>query len=130
MRYLTDQQIEVGAKTLQGKTTFAWLEGGACLVRRSTIDAPGFPDGIAIIGSDDARGECFMIYFDEREVSRKYDVQLGETGIVWKRDDAKFAQQFTLTVAGDGRTMREQGLMSRDWGPAEPDLELTYTRLG
>jgi len=40
---------------------------------RSEIDEPGIPSGVAIVGSDDATGEYFMLYFDERGVSRKYD---------------------------------------------------------
>jgi hypothetical protein len=36
----------------------------------SEIDEPEIPSGIAIIGSDDATDEFFMLYFDERGVSR------------------------------------------------------------
>jgi hypothetical protein len=58
--------------TLHGHTSFAWLEGGAFLIMHSEIDEPEIPSGIAIIGSDDATDEFFMLYFDERGVSRKY----------------------------------------------------------
>ncbi|MCR6670402.1 hypothetical protein [Devosia ginsengisoli] len=42
--------------TLRGKVSFAWQDGGAFLVWRSEIEDPLFPDGIAIVGSDDAAG--------------------------------------------------------------------------
>src|SRR5436190_8828471 len=58
--------------TLHGQTSFDWLEGGAFLMMHSAIEEPGIPTGIAIFGSDDATGELFMLYFDERGVSRKY----------------------------------------------------------
>ena len=41
---------------------------------RSEIDEPEIPSGLAIFGSDNATGEYFMLYFDERGVSRKYNV--------------------------------------------------------
>ena len=60
--------------TLHGRTSFTWIEGGAFLVMRSEIAEEKIPAGIAIFGSDDASGEFFMLYFDERKVSRKYQV--------------------------------------------------------
>jgi len=51
---------------LLGIRSFSWI-------MRSEIDEPGIPSGVAIVGSDDATGESFMLYFDERGVSRKYD---------------------------------------------------------
>jgi hypothetical protein len=35
-------------KTLHGRTSFAWSDGGAFLVMRSEIDEPEVPSGIAI----------------------------------------------------------------------------------
>jgi len=67
---------------LHGRTSFEWLEGGAFLVMRSEIDEPGIPSDIAIIGSDDSTKEYFMLYFDERGVSRKYGVGLRDN--IWK----------------------------------------------
>src|SRR5262245_33421867 len=62
--------------SLHGRTSFDWLEGGAFLMMHSEIDEPGIPSSIAIFGSDDATEEYFMLYFDERGVSRKYEVTL------------------------------------------------------
>src|SRR5581483_8711010 len=62
--------------TLHGHASFEWLEGGAFLMMYSEIDEPGVPTGIAIFGSDDATKEFFMLYFDERGVSRKYEAML------------------------------------------------------
>jgi hypothetical protein len=52
-------------KTLHGRTSFGWSDGGAFLVMRSEIDEPGIPSGIAIFGTDDDAKECSMLYFDE-----------------------------------------------------------------
>src|SRR6187402_3917144 len=59
-------------EVLIGHASFNWMEGGAFIIMQTTIEHKDFPDGIAIFGSDDSSDEYSMIYFDEREVSRKY----------------------------------------------------------
>lgn len=120
----------VPGTTFHGRTSFSWHEGGAFLLMRSEIDEKEIPNGAAIIGSDDAAGTFFMIYFDEREVSRKYDVTLIDRGLVWSRDEAGFAQRQTLVADGDGARLVGTGEMSRDGGEWEGDLSLTYERIG
>src|SRR5688572_8341814 len=61
---------------LHGHSSFKWIEGGAFLIWYSSVDREGFPSGIGIFGSDDVAKELFMLYFDERKVSRKYDVSV------------------------------------------------------
>ena len=119
----------VPGTTFHGRTSFAWMEGGAFLLMHSQIDEPEIPSGIAVYGTDDATGECSMLYFDERGVSRRYEVSLRDN--VWKswRDDPGFSQRMVGTIAADGRTIVSRGEMSRDGAPWEPDLALTYTRI-
>jgi hypothetical protein len=114
--------------TFHGRTTFDWLEGGAFLIMHSRIDEPGIPSGIAIFGSDDSTGECSMLYFDERGVSRRYEVDLRDVVWKWWRDAPGFSQRFTGVIAADGRTIVSRGELMRDGASWEPDLELTYTR--
>jgi hypothetical protein len=115
--------------TLHGRTTFEWLDGGAFLYMRSEIDDPRFPAGIAIIGSDDEAGTFTMLYFDQREVSRRYEVTIDAGVMRWERATPAFSQRFALTISADGHTMHGVGEMSRDGGAWGPDLELTYTRV-
>ena len=119
----------VPGTTFHGRTSFAWHEGGAFVVMRSEIDEPEVPSGVAMIGSDDAVGTFTMLYFDERDVSRRYTVEVGDGEVAWHRNEAGFAQRMVLTVAGDGSRLEAQGTMSRDGGPWEDDLQLTYERL-
>ena len=114
--------------TYHGRTTFEWLAGGAFLLVRSQIDEPQIPSAIAIIGTDDATGECTMLYFDERDLSRKYEVSFRNNELTWWRNAPGFSQRFTGTIAADGRTMVARGEMSRDGAGWEPDLQLTYRR--
>jgi hypothetical protein len=93
---------------------------------RSHIDHPKFPDGVAIFGSDDQAGTYYQIYFDERGISRKYDVSIKDNQIKWWRDDDRFSQHFTMAIEKDRLTTT--GEMSRDGGDWEKDLSLTYTK--
>jgi uncharacterized protein DUF1579 len=114
---------------LHGRVSFEWLEGGAFLIMRSEIDEPRFPDGVAIFGSDDVEKKFFMLYFDERGVSRKYTVSMEGNQLKWWRDDPSFSQRMSITIEDDGNKMSSKGEMSRDGGAWEDDLELTYTRV-
>lgn len=115
--------------TLHGRTSFEWLEGGAFLLMRSEIDEAGIPTGLAMIGSDDATGEYFMLYFDERGVSRKYDVSLRDNILKWWRNAPGFSQRYTGTIIEDGNTIIGKGELSRDASSWEQDLDLTYKRV-
>ena len=116
-------------ETVHGRVSFAWQDGGAFLVWRSEVDDPRFPDGIAIVGSDDEAGTVFLSYFDERGISRKYDITLGENGFAMERRDSKFTQRMTFTLeAGDTR-MVSRGQMSREGGAWEDDLSQTFERV-
>src|SRR5262249_30923663 len=75
----------------------------------SEIDEPDIPSGIAIFGSDDALGEYFMLYFDERGVSRRHDVSLHDNVLQWWRNAPGFSQRNTLTIEDDGQTIIGKG---------------------
>jgi hypothetical protein len=120
----------VPGTVFHGRTSIDWLAGGAFLRMRSEIDEPDIPSGIAIIGSDDAVGQLTMLYFDERGVSRRYEVAVGNGSVTWWRDAPGFSQRFTCTLAENGHTFHGQGRLSRDGSTWEGDLELTYTRAG
>lgn len=115
--------------TLHGRTVFEWRDGGAFLCVRSEIDEPGVPSGISIIGSDDKMGTFAMLYFDERGVSRRYEVAMDGGVMRWWRDAPGFMQRYTVTMSVDGNTLHGVGELSKDDGPWGPDLELTYTRV-
>lgn len=114
---------------LHGETTFEWLDDGAFVLWRSSMNDPRFPVGVALFGSDDERGEYFMLYFDSRGVSRKYDVGVDGSTIRWWRNAPALSQRQTWTIGGVGRSVVAKGEMSRDGGAWEGDLSGTLTRL-
>ncbi len=116
-------------KVLHGRTSFSWMEEGAFLMMRSENEEGNLPSGIAIFGSDDAVGELFMLYFDERKVSRKYEVSLQDKVFKWWRNDPAFSQRFTCLINDLDGTMIGKGEMCKDGTSWEKDLELTYRRV-
>jgi hypothetical protein len=70
-----------------------------------------------------------MLYFDERGVSRKYDVVVSGNAIRWWRDAPSFSQRYTWTIEDGGRVIKGKGELSRDGSTWEDDLQLTYTRI-
>jgi hypothetical protein len=115
--------------TLHGRCSFHWIEGGAFLMWKSEVDEPGIPSGIAIFGSDEATHEIFMLYFDERKASRKYDVAAGAKTIRWWRNAHGFSQRYSWTIAENGDTLIGKGELSRDGTHWEKDLEQTFSRV-
>jgi hypothetical protein len=114
----------LGDQELHGRAVVEWIEGGAFLRIRSEVDHPEIPDGIEIIGSDDKAGTYYMLHFDERGISRKYDVSITDSQLKWWRDDAEFSQRFTMDIR-PGKLV-SSGEMSRAGGEWEQDLSLTY----
>jgi hypothetical protein len=114
---------------LHGRTSFEWLENGAFLVMRSEIDDPRFPQGIAILGSDNSEGEYYMLIFDERGVSRKHEVSLRDNVWKWWRHAPGFFQRYEGSIVDNGNTIIGKGELSKDGVSWEQDLNLTYTRV-
>src|SRR3954451_6165801 len=119
----------VPGTTFHGRTSFEWFENGAFVLMRSETGEPEIPSAVAIIGSDDAAGTLTMIYFDERDISRRYTVEVTEGQVRWHRDEAGSARALVLSTAADGGRLEGRGKMSRDGGPWEGDLQLDYERI-
>ncbi len=119
---------QVPNATLYGRTSFEWIENGAYLLMRSEIDDSRFPSGLAIFGSDDVQKKFFMLYFDERGVSRMFNISIENNVITWWRDQPGFSQRCTNTISTDRKTIISKGELSKDGSIWEKDLELTYSR--
>lgn len=89
----------------------------------------GFPTGTAIFGSDDATAAYFMMYFDERKVSRKYEVSFQDGVLKWWRNAPRFSQRYTWTITEIGNSIIGKGELSKDAVIWEKDLDLTFTSI-
>ena len=125
----TGTHLLIPDKILHGRSSFEWLENGAFLIWRSEIDDPRIPSGIAIIGSDDSTEEYFMLYFDERAVSRKFEVSFRDNIWKWWRNAPGFSQRYQGAIVEGGNTIISKGELSKDGSSWEKDLDLTFTRV-
>ena len=116
-------------KVLAGKSSFEWIEGGAFLKWYLEVDEEGFPVGIGIFGSDDATGELFMLFFDERKISRKYEVSVEDNVVSWWRNVLGFSQRYSWTITDNGNTIIGKGELCEDGETWGKDLDQTFTRV-
>jgi hypothetical protein len=114
---------------LHGHTSFSWIEGGAFVIMRSENDEGKIPAGVAIFASDNTKGEVFMLYFDERQVSRKCDVTFRNNVLKWSRNGPEFSQRYTFTISEDGDTIVSKGEISENGVTWEHDLDQIYNRI-
>jgi hypothetical protein len=112
-----------------GRTSFTWLEGGHFLVQRWTVDVPGAPDGIAILGEDADTGELVQHYFDSRGVARVYRMRLEDGTWELRRDGPDFWQRFRGRLGEDARTISGAWETSPDGSDWQHDFDLLYTRV-
>ena len=113
---------------LAGRTAFDWHHGGAFIMMRSEVDDPRFPDGVAIIGSDDGAGSFALSYFDERGVSRLFALTIGAGEVTWRRDDPVLAQCVTVRALAGGDELISTGRMSKNGGDWTDDLSQHFRR--
>ncbi len=86
----------------EGGTSFAWHESGAHLVQRTTVQDPGVPDSVSIIGADAANGTFFQLYSDVRGVSRIYELTIADGERKLWRTRKPFPQRFSARFDADG----------------------------
>lgn len=116
-------------RTVRGKVTFERIEDGAFVRMHSRMVDPEFPEGVALFGTDGEHPGATMLYFDERGVSRRYDVTFQADGFTWSRDSDKLAQRFRVTIAAGGRSMEGVGEMKPEGEAWGADLCLSYVRV-
>jgi hypothetical protein len=112
----------------EGEVSFEWIEQRAFLVQRWRVPEPAAPDGIAVLGWDEAAGGLVQRYFDSRGVSRVYRTSLQDG--VWRlwRDQPGFDQRYAGTLSADGTTIAGAWQRRTDGETWEHDFDLIYTR--
>jgi len=118
-----------GGEPGEAWASFQWHESQAHLVARSSIDAPGAPDSISIIGCDAANGVYYQLYSDDRGVCRVYAMSIGAGE--WKlwREGDPFPQRFIARFEDEGRTIVGRWEKAQDGSTYTTDFDLTYTRV-
>ena len=125
------QAIAPGGEPWPGKAraTFEWHDSGAHLVARSTVEMPGAPNTVSIIGCDAANGTYYQLYSDDRGVCRVYAMTIGDGEWRLWREGQPFAQRFIGRFADDGDTILGRWEAAKDGTNYETDFDLTYRRV-
>ncbi len=115
--------------TIRGEVYFDWLEDGAFLVMRMGTQRSGTPSAIWLINRDDASSDYKVFYYDDRKVSRIYEMSF--SGKVWKlwRQSPNFSQRFEGHIVNDGNKILAKWEKSEDGQNWEHDFDVTYTRM-
>lgn len=97
------------------------------LVIRST-DADKKPSDIWVIGYSDPQEKYQMFYYDQRGVSRIFDMTFANKKFVFLREDKDFYQRMTLIIKADG--LHSVAEASEDKGKTwRKDLEMDHVKL-
>ena len=111
---------------VKGYTTIERLQD-AFLVLRSS-DADKKPSDVWVIGYSDPQEKYQMFYYDERGVSRIFNVDFNGTKMVFWREDKDFYQRMTLEVKAD--SLHSIAEASDDEGKTwRKDLEMSFIRV-
>ncbi len=113
---------------VKGHVSFEWLENGAFLVMRMG-ERTSRPWAIWLISRDETHPNYQVLYYDDRQVSRIYEMSFANG--VWKmwREAPDFWQRYEGQVSADGNTITAQWEKSNDGVQWEHDFDIRYTRV-
>jgi hypothetical protein len=102
--------------------SFDWLEDGAFIIEH-------WATSTWVIGPDDMNETYYVLYHDERGVSRAYQMSL--SAVTWKlwRNSPGFSQRFEGKFSDDGKTITARCEKSFDGSTWEHDFDLTYLKI-
>jgi hypothetical protein len=113
---------------IYGKSSFEWIEDGAYIVLRQGDRDAGSPIATWLISRDESKKEFAIFYYDDRNVSRIYQMSFDKG--LWKiwRKAPGFSQRFKGIISEDGKTITaswEKSINGKEW---EHDFDLIYSR--
>jgi len=112
---------------IKGTAIFEWFEGGDFLILRQGTKKKA-PWATWFIGHDEDSRNYTVLYLDDRQSSRVYEMSF-EDGI-WKiwRTSPGFAQRFTGTISDDKKTITGYWEKSTDGKRWDHDFDLKYKK--
>jgi hypothetical protein len=115
--------------TVKGEVFFDWLENEAFVSMRMGGDPSISQGAIWLISRDEASPDYKVFYYDDRKVSRIYEMSFSDK--VWKlwRQAPNFSQRFEGKIINDGNKILAKWENSNDGQTWEHDFDVTYTRL-
>jgi hypothetical protein len=115
--------------TMTGHVSIEWLQEGAFLVMYMGSQPPGTPDAIWLMGRDESTPSYVVLYYDNRKVSRVYEMSFSDgTWKMW-RNSPDFSQRFEGKLSEDGNTITAHWQKSSDGSTWEHDFDVTYVKV-
>jgi hypothetical protein len=114
------------SEVVEAPASFEWYESGEFIVlRQGTEDTP---HATWIIGHDQDAQNYTVLYFDDRHVSRVYEMSFENDAWKMWRNGPEFMQSFEGKVSDDKNTIAGAWSKSKDGKKWEHDFDLTYSR--
>jgi hypothetical protein len=88
----------------------------------------GAPDAIWLIGRDESTPNYSVLYYDNRKVSRVYEMSFSDGAWKMWRNSPGFSQRFEGKFSKDGNTITARWEKSSDGSTWEHDFDVVYTR--
>lgn len=112
--------------TVVGTASFEWVEHGFILWRFK-LGTNDVPEAVSILGYSSAADRFEAFYYDNRGVSRIFDMSFDGKHWSLLREDSDFYQRFSAQVDGDTITARWEA--SEDQGKTwRKDYDLLFTK--
>ena len=114
---------------VKSKVIFEWLEDAAFLIIRMGENPSKSQGAIWLINRDESSPDYKVFYYDDREVSRIYEMSFADQ--VWKlwRGSPSFSQRFEGKIDHDGNRISAKWEKSNDGRTWEQDFDVMYTRV-
>ncbi|MBX4186812.1 MAG: hypothetical protein KW802_00950 [Candidatus Doudnabacteria bacterium] len=115
---------------LSGICIIYWLQEGGLVTMKTIMNQKEIPELFAVFGHDDKNDpeKDTMLYFDERGVSRIFEVYLNDQEWRYWRNAPHFSQRFTGTFQDGGNTIVGLSELCEDDITWKRDLELIFVR--
>lgn len=110
-----------------GTASFEWVEN-AFVLWRFKLDTSDAPDSVTVMGYSSPTERFAAFYYDNRGVSRIFDMSFDGKQWSMLRQDPDFYQRFTAQVNGD--TIAAAWEASEDQGKTwRKDFDLLFTKV-
>jgi hypothetical protein len=119
--FLPDSQAKV-----HGSTSFKWIENGAFLIMYQ--GEKNSAKAIWLMGRDESNDLFKVFYFDDRRVSRIYEMSFNDGEWKMRRNSSGFSQRFKGVLSRDRNTITAEWEKSDDGTKWEHAFYIKYTR--
>lgn len=123
--------LENSEATTEDVATFKWAEQGNVFVHAQGIKKNSADNVWAtwLIGRDQDFSDYSVLYYDNRNVTRVYNMSFDNNVLKIWRNSPNFSQRFEAVLSKDKNTISGSWKKSVDGKKWNHDFDITYTRV-